>query len=398
MKLIFITEARYVKLSNGEFYSLESSFAMPLYHRYLKHFDEVLIMARLKTGSEKEVIKSNLISDERVRVLGVPYYVGFKQFILKYFKLKIAISNNLKEIDICNSVVICRIPGRIGSISIGMLRKLNIPYGVEVVGDPYDLFAKGVVNHPLRIPIRYFATSSLKKLVREAPAALYVTKEALQKRYPCRNFAIGVSDVVIPATYFADEAKTLPDNKVIKLISVGSLDQMYKSPDIVLRALEILKRREVKCSLSWIGDGKYLNHVKQLAFDLSVENEVQFLGKLPAGESVRNKLCKSDIFLLISRTEGLPRAMIEAMACGLPCIGTPVGGIPELIGDEFLIEVDDPVSLANKILYLISNPQIAHQQAIRNLLLSQDYEESKLELKRKQFYDYLKELVEKSNG
>jgi len=393
MKLVFITEARFVQLTNGGVYSLESSFGMSLYERYLKHFNEVIIIARLKIGSEKEVIESNLISDERVRILGVPYYVGFKQFISKYFKLKIAISNNLKEIAIYNSVVICRIPGRIGSISISELRKLNIPFGVEVVGDPYDLFAKGVINHPLRIPIRYFATSSLKKLVREAPAALYVTKETLQTRYPCRNFTIGVSDVVIPATYFADEAKTLPDNKVIKLISVGSLDQMYKSPDVVLKALEILKKREVECSLSWIGDGKYFNQVKQIAIDLGIEGEVHFLGKLPAGESVRNKLCKSDIFLLISRTEGLPRAMIEAMACGLPCIGTPVGGIPELIGEEFLIEVDDPVSLANKILYLISNPQIAHQQAIKNLILSHDYEERKLEVKRKQFYDYLKQLV-----
>ena len=90
--------------------------------------------------------------------------------------------------------------------------------------------------------------------------------------------------------------------------------------------------------------------------------------------------------------------MIEAMACGLPCIGTPIGGIPELIGDDFLVEINDPVSLANKIQVLINAPQIAHQQAIRNLLLSHDYEESKLELKRKLFYDYLKKLAEISNG
>ncbi len=398
MKLIFITEARYLQLTCGKLYSLESSFGMSLYERYLRHFDEVLIIARLKIGSENEVIKNNLISDERVKILGLPYYVGFWQFISKYLKLKAQINDKLKEIVSSNSVIICRIPGRIGSISIGVLRNLKVPYGVEVVGDPYDLFARGVIKHPLRIALRYLATTSLKNKVWKAPAALYVTQVALQRRYPSPNFNLGVSDVALASKYFADQAKTISDGKMIRLISIGSLDQMYKSPDVVLKALRILKSREVKCSLSWIGDGKYMNHVKQIAIDLGIEKDVHFFGKLPAGESVRDELCKSDIFLLISRTEGLPRAMIEAMACGLPCIGTPVGGIPELIGDDFLVEINDPVSLANKIQVLINAPQIARQQAIKNLLLSHEYEESKLELKRMQFYDYLKQLLEKSSG
>jgi hypothetical protein len=94
MKLIFITEARYLQLTSGKLYSLESSFGKSLYERYLRHFDEVVIIARLKIGSENEVIKNNLISDERVKILGLPYYVGFWQFISKYLKLKAQLMTN----------------------------------------------------------------------------------------------------------------------------------------------------------------------------------------------------------------------------------------------------------------------------------------------------------------
>jgi len=396
-KLIFITEARFLSLDDGSIYSLESSFAMPLYQRYLAHFDEILIFARTRKGSSSEVIATNLIFGEQVKVVPLPYYIGFYQFIKTFFKIKNSLKLNLAKYIDTHTVVICRIPGRIGSTAIPILIRKAIPYGLEIVGNPYDLFAKGVIKHPLRIFLRFFSDRSLKRLVLNAPAALYVTKHTLQNRYPCKNLSIGVSDVVIPAEYFVAQSKKAELKSKIRLIAVGSLDQMYKSPDIVLRAIKILEDRGINCLLSWIGDGRYLQEVKSLSRELGTEKRVNFFGKLPSGEPIKTELIKSDIFLQISRTEGLPRALVEAMACGLPCIGTPVGGIPEVLEADALVPVNNPELLADKIQYLINNPTIASQQANRNLLLSYEFEESKLESERKKFYKFLKLLIEKSN-
>ena len=82
-----------------------------------------------------------------------------------------------------------------------------------------------------------------------------------------------------------------------------------------------------------------------------------FLGQLPAGEMVRAQLDKADLFILPSKTEGLPRALVEAMARALPCIGTTVGGIPELLPSEDLVPPGDVKALAETIEDVLRRPE-----------------------------------------
>ena len=65
------------------------------------------------------------------------------------------------------------------------------------------------------------------------------------------------------------------------------------------------------------------------------------------GHGVTEQLDAADVFVLPSRQEGLPRAMIEAMARSLPCVGSDVGGISELIPD-WVVPPNDPQALALK--------------------------------------------------
>ena len=261
-----------------------------------------------------------------------------------------------------------------------------------MIGDPYEVFAPGVIKHPLRIVLRYFFTYIQKKVVKGAVAGIYVTRNALQKRYPTseKAFVSYASDVFLDDANPILEPKKLEAFKEINLISIGSLDQMYKSPDILIQAIKILVSKGINVKLTWLGKGKYQKDMEDLTRNLEIEDRVKFTGSVSSSE-VTKYLDDSDIFLLVSRTEGLPRAMVEAMSRGLPCIGTNVGGIPELLDKEVLVNTEDAIEIANKVELLINDLEFAKNQASRNLTVSKEYNFDVLNKKRKQFYRYLKE-------
>jgi len=391
MDLIFITEARFVKLENGQIYSLEGSFSYSLFKRYLGYYDHVTIIARCKEGQISDVLEENLVSKDNIIFYSLPYYIGFNSFLINYLKLKKAITLGLQKHLTQNSVVICRIPGRIGAIAIKHLEKLNKPYGIEVVGDPFDVLSNGATNNRLAPIIRYFSFNSLKKIAFKAPAALYVTKSKLQERYPCNNFSVGVSDVIMKDSSFIQEPKKYIRNTKIKIISIGTLDQLYKAPDTILMAMKILKEKNIDFSFTWVGEGLFKDKMISLSEKLEISQHVSFIGKLSSGEAVINELDKNDIFLMASRMEGLPRAMVEAMARALPCIGTNICGITELLDKEFLVPVNNPDLIVEKIL-LLRNIENYNKQSSRNLEISKLYKDEVLEKKRIEFHDFLKSI------
>jgi len=132
-----------------------------------------------------------------------------------------------------------------------------------------------------------------------------------------------------------------------------------------------------------------------MAERLSLSHRVDFLGNISRREEIFEKLDQSDLFVLPSRQEGLPRAMIEAMARGLPCIGSQVGGIPELLPPEYLVPPDDEHALANKIIEVIHDPERMARMSARNRELSGKYCSDVLTKRRVEFYTWIKDATEK---
>ncbi|SHE81096.1 Glycosyltransferase involved in cell wall bisynthesis [Bacteroides luti] len=392
MDLIFATEGRFVRRKNGAIYSIDGGFTNALWDRYLNTFDRLYVLARVDSNDNTPINENYIASNEKVSFIDVPYFIGPFQYMKKKLQIRRFMEKNITN----EFAYICRVPGVIGGEAIKILRKKRIPYAVEVVGDPWDVYAPGSINHPLRPFLRLLATYSLKKIVFESDCALYVTKNALQKRYPTRNdiFSISASDVCIKDSDIVEYPIFLDTKKVYNLISVGSLSQMYKSPDIALEAVAKLKKEGINCHLTWLGDGIYRLKMIELSEKLGIRENVEFKGNVPQ-KKVREGLLHSDIFLLVSRTEGLPRAVIEAMASGLPCIGTKVGGIPELLEDDVLIEPNNSDELVAIIKKMIRDLDFSKKQVIRNISESCKYKESILTEHRNIFFNKLIEINKK---
>ena len=392
MNMLFFTEARLHQTLDGKYYAADQSFSHLMFRRYLSVFDGVLVVARVATGFQEPASENTRVDNTGVEVLPLPHYIGPYQYLTTRNRLILALRNYIDSYP--EAAAVCRVPGAIGAAAAKYLASRHRPYGVEVVGDPPDVFAPGSFSHPLRPVFRHMLARNLKTVVKEAAAAIYVTKTSLQKRYPSaeKRFSTYASNVMLPPEAFTAAAKKLRNKPPYTIVSVGTLDAMYKSPDVAIEAVALLKKKGLNVSLHWLGDGRYKPGMVDYARRMGVADRVNFVGNVGSAQDVRGYLDSADLFLLPSRQEGLPRAMVEAMARGLPCIGTKIGGIPELLDESALVPVNDPRSLAEKIAVFLTAPGLANAQALRNLQEAQYYACERLEARRKDFYQYLKSV------
>ena len=144
------------------------------------------------------------------------------------------------------------------------------------------------------------------------------------------------------------------------LVSVGRLDP-YKGQEDLLQALSRLqglgKGRRLKLIL--VGDGRFREKLQQMATSLGLADSVSFVGAIP---HVAEALACADLFALPSTEEGLPGAVLEAMAMAKPVVATAVGGTPEAVKDGItgiLVPSRDPEALAKAIEALLQDPDQA---------------------------------------
>ena len=390
MRIVVTIEHRFEGTPDGAVWT-QTQFPYSFWTRYLEVFDEVNVVARVRpTNSVPDDYKR--VDGENVSVSPIPYYVGPWQYLKRSLQVKRAARNAVGGHD----AVMLRPSSPIADCIEPLLQRTNHPYGVEVVADPYDVFAPGSIKHPLRPFFRWFAPRKLRHQCANAAAAAYVTQFALQRRYPPspEAFSTYFSDVQLPERAFASAPRSPKTDGKFTLIAVGTLAQLYKAPNILIEAIAVGVKEGLDLELVWVGDGKYRPELEQQANELNIGDRVHFLGQLSAGDAVREQLDRADLFVLPSYQEGLPRATIEAMARGLPCIGSTVGGFPELLASEDMVPPGDISALAQKIREVVTDPDRMAQMSARNLEKTKNYQEEALRERRIKFYQHLRKTTE----
>lgn len=391
MNLYFFTESRFDSV-NGEIWTSQG-FSMALWQRYLGKFNHVYVAARLQNVSEHSSDNLFKLEDKRVSVIGLPYYIG----LVPYLKAKGSIKKIINSFIHPGDAYICRVPGNIGTIAAECLKKKGIPYGLEVVGDPWESLSPQAFESPFARILQVVTKRQLQKITHNASAALYVTNHILQGKYPVKEgvFTTGASNVILRDDCYSAEPHKVVDrekNVQVRMLAVGTLAQLYKAPDVILKALAIVKSKGYNPFLTWFGDGRYRQPMIKMAEELGLKDNVNFVGAVKQ-DVIRKEFEQTDLFVHASRAEGLPRAVIEAMAYGLPCIGSSVAGIPELLSPEAIVKPNDVDRLAEKMLRFVENKQFAQSEANKNWDESKKYHNDILTERRLSFYD---ELIKQS--
>jgi glycosyltransferase involved in cell wall biosynthesis len=249
MQLTVALEARYSLAPDGSVWS-QYGMARRFWQRYLEVFDTVRIVSRARR-IEQVPAGWLPVNGKNILFHGLPDYQGPWQYLRVYRRFQQAIRAAVP----LRGAVILR-GGVAANCLERELRSWNYPYALEVVGDPNEVFAPGVVDHPLRPFFRWYFSRHLRRQCLRAVGVAYVTKRALQQRYPARFMSVGISDVDLPEeamvggvrwTHYssselnsagvAEYARKAKDHGPYQLVTVGSLAQLYKGTDVLIEAV-----------------------------------------------------------------------------------------------------------------------------------------------------------------
>lgn len=245
------------------------------------------------------------------------------------------------------------IPNGLGGI---FLKKIyGIPYINTIHGEEVHLSKR----YHLLFALRWLVNNSLKT----------VTNSTATRKFCMESGLDGDKIEVIPFgvdTDFFRPLEVYKDENIFQILSVGYLIER-KGFEYLIRAMPLVLEEHANARLKIVGSGPLESELKELIYELELGDEVEIVKNISDDEllMVYNS---ADLFVLPSivdsqgNTEGLGVVLLEAMACGLPVMGSNVGGIPDIIRDGetgILFTEKDSSMIAEKInLALENKPQM----------------------------------------
>ena len=155
-------------------------------------------------------------------------------------------------------------------------------------------------------------------------------------------------------------------------VSTGTLYHI-KNHELLINAFSILHREYPDTLLRIVGDGELREQLNKQVEELGLTDSVIFEGNQ---SDVAHYLQLSDVYCCTSKVEGLPISVLEAMACGLPIISTPAGGVVDIVKDGengFIVNSNDRI-IATKMIELAKNKSMSKKMGMKSRELVMKYD------------------------
>ncbi|SFF77165.1 Glycosyltransferase involved in cell wall bisynthesis [Salegentibacter agarivorans] len=391
MKITIVTDHRFFNYGDEMFddYVFDYNF----FKNYLDVFDKVDIVCRVQ---KMEVLDNRWVksSGPGINFISLPNEHGLNWFL--------NINRYIKEelLAIFDTDSFCfRLPSMAAWEIFCQNKSRNLPYIFESIGDPEDAMISSEDSLAKRVPIMvlgHILKNRKRKIVYHAVTGSYVSIKHLQQKYPIKEDKIteSISSIRLESRYILKRSKIFDFKKSIRIIHIGSFIPLKNQKDLI-QAFKIISAKYPQAKLDFVGDGPTSNACEQFVKKLGLSSEVVFHGQVTGFNNIVKLLDKAQFFILPSFNEGMPRALIEAMARGLICLGSNRGGISELLDEEYLFTVGDYQQIANKLTCLINNYSTEElgQISLINIDRAKEFENGILQNKRYKLLKSLREIL-----
>lgn len=353
------------------------------YHRYIDyHIDAYSPLGeiRLLVPVRHSISCDRVVDLTEVTVRAIDKENSFNKRFLDRSNNKRILDEEIRNSDL----VIGFVPSSVCDLAQRYAHKYGKTFISVVIASAWDVLWYHSIKGKMLAPVSHISTS---RTIRNSDYAIYVTEEYLQNKYPTKGVSIGISDAVLPEmddTVLASRISYISSKesfKKLKLLTIGAVDVKYKAQDDVLKAIAVLRKEGFDIEYTLVGGGSP-TYLKSVAGRLNIEDsKLHFVGTVPH-EDINSIIDKHDIYIQPSRTEGLPRSVVEAMSRGLPVICSEVGGMPEIVGVESLFKKGNYLKLAECIKYVSMSREKHINISQRNFERAKMFQKTLLEKKR----------------
>ncbi len=388
MGLLFIHGHERLKEDVKGNYYTDGSYNQEVWDRYLNLSSEVNVIFKkdpIKYNQQYALDNFQPFNKNKIKYIEIPDLVSsYLTFINPSRRRKV--NQIIENAIIQNDASIIRLPSSEGLRAVKYSIKHNKPYLIELVGCPWNAYFNHSFKGKIVAPFMWCLT---RKIIKNAPYVVYVTNEFLQRRYPCKGANVGCSDVTLPPLDESilerrlDKIRQIDKSKSIIIGTTAAVNVRYKGQEYVIKAISKLNKEGFNFEYHLVGGGNN-SYLHTVARKYNVLDKIKFLGSIPH-EKIFDYLDDIDIYIQPSKTEGMPRALLEAMSRGCPAIGSDVGDIPELLNNDFIFrkkETNEICTLLKKII----NMNIMAKEAKNNFDKVKEFSKSLLDNKRNKFY------------
>lgn len=385
-KAIINVETHFIK-KNGKVYA-ESLMNKMFWQKYLNVFDKLYVLARMKEYEGEDLSKWILSDCKNVVFLPLPDYRGPKGYLHNFFRISSLLKNYCRKYS-NNAVAIIRAPSPLGYRFLKYWKRTGNSYGMEICSNLSDSY---YYNIDLLHSVLYKRLNNeTKRFSLKANGVAYVTRTVLQKQYPTYGIQASYSSIDIPRELFYKRPRIEKKKNEYIMIHVSTLALDVKGNEEFLQVQRNLIEKGYKINSVIVGGGRLREHYIKRAKELGIHEHTRFTGHISKKEDLLSELRNADLFLFPTLSEGLPRTVIEAMACSLPCVASNIPSMCELLEEHWLCNPDDVDGFAKRIERLIEDVDLYNSTAEKNYENAGEYEYSVLNKRRSEFYRKLSE-------
>ena len=384
MKLLYISGYQFIEKEDG-IYSLPA-YGNNFWLKYLDVFDSIKVLGiRVKEYlSSGSLVK---ITDPRIEVVIIPSNIHPADF--KNDK----VIKQILEAEIQKAEALLIKPAsRKGIMSIKLAEKYNKPYMVELTGDlRLTLSQHTSLLKRLYGPILHW---QITRAMKNAPFGLYVTEKYLQTVYPIKGKMCGITDSVIDSIVDEVLVKRLSKidgrNDVKNIGLIGSYNGTRKRVDTASNTLSKINDKKYHLNILYNGSKDDRDFWYRFAESLGVKDQLFFPESRSTTKEVMEWIDTQDVIILPSRSEGLPRCIVESMSRACPCITSNVCGMPELINNRWVHDPESSDTLALMLKEMTENTENLKTAAKENFENSKRFLRYVLAEKRNAFLNEFK--------